>query len=89
MISVPSFGRDSGRNQSKTASITVNQTQQKGAFQFPLQIKLLCNDISEITTLNITKQTETFSLPAASVVTDVIADPNTDLLFDGKIEKMN
>ena len=76
-------------DQKKNVLVTVNQTQSEGAFQFPLQIKLESRDTSKITTLNITKQTETFSIPVASPVNNIIADPNTDLLFDGKVEKMN
>lgn len=80
--------------QNKKVLVTVNQTQKEGAFQsdsyrIPLQIKTEGSDISNITTLNITKPSETFSLPASSVVNNIIVDPNTNLLFDGRVEKMN
>jgi aminopeptidase N len=73
----------------KTISITVDQLQKQGAFQFPLQIKIGDDQNSKINTLIISKQTETFTFPTDAVVNNIYADPNTELLFDGKIEKIN
>ena len=70
-----------------TVSITVTQVQSQSAFQFPLQMKLVAAQGSEIKTLNIAKQSETFSIPVTMVTTAIIADPNTLLLFDSRIEK--
>lgn len=72
----------------KTVSITVTQVQSQFVFQFPLQLKLEADQGSEIKTLNITKQTETFSIPV-NATRAIIADPNTLLLFDSRIEKIN
>ena len=73
----------------KKISINVIQQQKQGAFQFPFQIKLGDDQNSQVATLNITKQNETFSFPVNSSVNSVYADPNTVLLFDGKIERLN
>lgn len=62
--------------------VTVNQTQKQGAFQFPLQLKLN----SKIETINITKASETFTIPVKEKIEKVEADPNVVLLFDGKVE---
>ena len=72
----------------KTVAITIEQVQKQMAFEFPLQIKSE-GDKSEIFTLNITKRTETFSIPASSTIRNISADPDTVLLFDAGIEKIN
>jgi len=73
----------------KEVSVTVNQEQKQGVFQFPLKMRLGTDNNSTIKTLNITKQTETFSIPMDAVIQSVSADPDTELLFDGKVGKMN
>lgn len=66
----------------RAVSITIDQKQKQGVFQFPLEIKLISDKKSAITTLNITRQRETFSVPARSVISDIDPDPNTSLLFE-------
>jgi aminopeptidase N len=73
----------------KKVFITVIQQQKQGPFQFPLQIKSEAGQKSATVTLNITKQNETFSIPAGVVVNNIYPDPNTSLLFDGKVEKLS
>jgi len=70
----------------KKVFITVIQQQKEGALQFPLQMRLADK---QVVTLNVTKQNEMFSFPANDTVNNVYADPNTLLLFEGKIEKLN
>jgi len=43
----------------------------------------------KITTLNITKRTETFTFEVADPDVKLILDPKTNLLFDAKIERIN
>lgn len=73
----------------KTVSIIVDQLQKQGAFQFPLQIKLGEDKDAKVVTLNISKEAETFSLQANNVMNNIYVDPNVQLLFDGKVEKVN
>lgn len=73
----------------KKLSVRITQLQKQEPFQFPLQIKLVGDQGSNIVTLSITRQSETFSIPASSTVRNIYADPNTLLLFDSRIEKIN
>jgi len=73
----------------KEVSIVVNQEQKQGVFQFPLKMKLEARDNSTIETLNITKETEIFLIPINAIIQNVSADPDTELLFDAKVEKIN
>jgi aminopeptidase N len=74
----------------KKVSVTVIQQQKQGAFEFPLQIQIqFSNGNSQTETLNITKEIESFGIPVNSDVANIYPDPNTLLLFDGKIEKVN
>jgi aminopeptidase N len=74
----------------KTVSITVNQIQPQPAFEFPLEIALETKTTKEkITTLNITKRTETFTFEVADPDVKLTFDPKTNLLFDAKIERIN
>jgi len=73
----------------KKVFIKVIQQQKQSAFQFPLQIRLQAGQNSVTTTLNITKQNETFEIPADTAITDIYPDPGISLLFDGKTQKMN
>jgi len=72
----------------KTVSITVTQLQKQQPFQFPLQVGLRGSNL-KVVTLNISKQSETFSVPSNPVVTNIEADPNTLLLFESRVEKIN
>jgi aminopeptidase N len=66
-------------------SITVEQKQNHGVFQFPLQIAIEDGSGKQKTvTLNITKETETFTIQSATPVSSLVFDPFTRLLFDGK-----
>ena len=72
----------------KKVLVTIDQIQKQGAFQFPFQLQWqTASGKSSTETLNITKQTETFSIPVKESIVNIYADPNTFLLFDGKIEK--
>ena len=74
----------------KTVSITVNQIQPQPAFEFPLDLALETKTTKEkMTTLNITKGTETFTFEVADPDVKLTFDPKTNLLFDAKIERIN
>jgi hypothetical protein len=74
----------------KTVSITVNQIQPQPAFEFPLELALETKATKEkMTTLNITKATETFTFEVADPDVKLTFDPKTNLLFDAKIERIN
>jgi aminopeptidase N len=74
----------------KSLSITIIQQQKQDAFQLPLEIKLqFLNGTAQNETFNLTKQIESFSIPVKDVVLNIFPDPNTSLLFDGKIERVN
>lgn len=62
--------------------ITVSQLQKQGIFEFPLELKINTDKQPRIITLNVAKQSETFTVPVTSVVNDIYADPNTSLLFE-------
>jgi aminopeptidase N len=73
----------------KTISITINQIQPQQPFEFPLEVAFGPKMTKwETTTLNITKRTETFTKPVADPEVNLIVDPNTNLLFDAKIERI-
>ncbi len=70
----------------KELTVNLNQTQKEGAFNFPIDIEV--EDISGakvIQTLEVTSQQSSFKLPQVMNVRSVTLDPNTMLLFDGKI----
>jgi aminopeptidase N len=74
----------------KTVSITINQVQPQPAFEFPLDIRIETKTTKEkMTTLNITKGTETFTFEVADPDVKLTFDPKTNLLFDAKIERIN
>jgi aminopeptidase N len=64
----------------KAVSIRVTQ-QQKTIFQFPLEIKLE-GDNSVNKTLDISTQTQSFSIPTNTTIHKIYLDPNTSLLFE-------
>lgn len=71
-----------------SVAITVAQVQQQDAFEFPLQV-LLQGDSPQVIELNVSKRSETFTLAVTQAVNGVIADPNTALLFDGRVQRIN
>ncbi|MCX6317702.1 MAG: M1 family aminopeptidase [Bacteroidetes bacterium] len=68
----------------KTVSITVIQLQNQ-LFELPLQIAIG----NKTETLSISRKTETFVLPVSSKPATIIADPNTSLLIDAKVNQSN
>ena len=74
----------------KTVSITVNQIQPQPAFEFPLELAIKTKKTKEkITTLSITKRTQTFSFGIADPDVNLTFDPKTNLLFDARIERIS
>jgi aminopeptidase N len=74
----------------KTVSVTINQIQSQPAFEFPLDLELETKTSkATMTTLNITKRTETFTLGVADPDVKLTFDPKINLLFDAKIERIN
>ena len=68
----------------KKLSVTVTQKQQT-PFIFPLEIGLKTKSGKiNIEKLDITRKEQTFSLPAREKIAGIIADPNTNLLFEIK-----
>jgi aminopeptidase N len=66
------------------AAVTVTQTQ-KEIFQFPLEIALQTKSTNEkIISLNITKQTETFTIKSTEPIIKLGPDPSVNLLFEQK-----
>ena len=73
----------------KTVSITINQTQAQQPFEFPLELSVESKTTKEkLTTLNIAKRTETFTLSVADPEIKLTFDPKTNLLFDAKVERI-
>lgn len=76
--------------QNKTVSMTVNQIQVQPAFEFPLELAIKTKKTKEkITTLSITKRTQTFSFGIADPDVNLTFDPKTNLLFDARIERIS
>jgi aminopeptidase N len=75
----------------KAEELTITVIQSQGEiFQFPLQFEIESEEQkTKIVTIQITKQTETFKLKMDKELLHLTIDPNTSLLFDGKVEKMN
>jgi aminopeptidase N len=73
---------------SKSVSLTINQLQ-KNLFQFPLEIKLkTASGKIQLHTLSIRKQNQEFVIPFSEKVTEIEADPNTSLLFEGTVSRI-
>ncbi|MFI5134004.1 MAG: M1 family aminopeptidase [Chitinophagales bacterium] len=72
----------------KIVSITVEQTQKAPAFVFPLEL-LFKPSVGNpfVKTINITKATETFSIPVVAGPVKIDPDPNISLLFEGITEE--
>ncbi len=74
----------------KKIAVTVTQLQPAMPFAFPLEIAVgFGSSKSQLFTLNISKQTETFSFPADNKVTTLQPDPKTSLLFEGEVKEIN
>ena len=74
----------------RTVSITVNQIQKESAFEFPLEVAVETKMTKQkITALNISKRSETFTLGVADPDVNLLVDPQTNLLFDGKVERIS
>ena len=72
-----------------TVSITINQTQSQQPFEFPLELAIETKTTKEkLTTLNIAKRTETFTLSVPDPEVKLIFDPETNLLFNAKVERI-
>lgn len=67
----------------KKVNITVRQSQ-KNVFQFPLEI-LIQTSSKSIEKLNVTQPMQTFFIPVKDKPSSVKLDPNTNLLFDGRL----
>jgi aminopeptidase N len=75
----------------KNKNVTINVTQlQKDIFRFPLEILLQAvSGKSQWETLQITEQTQQFSLPVKEKIKQVYPDPKTFLLFEGSVSSVN
>ena len=71
----------------KTIELTIWQVQKGQLFDFPLEIAIIGKDGkgSDIHSLNINKESQTFSLPVAFAPGSVAPDPNVNLLFEGEL----
>jgi len=70
--------------------MTVNQIQVQSAFEFPLELAIKTKTTKEkITTLSITKRTQTFSFGVTDPDVKLTFDPKTNLLFDARIERIS
>ena len=65
---------------SKAVDITVEQTQQGQPFEIPLEVAFAIGDTEELTTLDVTQSTETFTVDVPAAVRDITVDPHTWLL---------
>jgi aminopeptidase N len=71
---------------SKTIEITLEQLQNEGAFQFPLEIGLNFNgSADQLEKLEISQKSQKFLIKAEQKPIKLVLDPNANLLFDGKI----
>ncbi|HEY2720114.1 MAG TPA: M1 family aminopeptidase [Chitinophagaceae bacterium] len=74
----------------KTVSVTVNQLQTAGVFQFPLQLAIESQTAKEkLVTLQVSKPSETFSIDGVDEGVTLTIDPLVSLLYDGTIQKIN
>ncbi|ANE50570.1 M1 family metallopeptidase [Flavisolibacter tropicus] len=76
--------------QQPNKAIELNVLQQsKVLYQLPLEIGIVYKDGSkEVQRVNISKAAESFQVPVKDMPAKVILDPNTNLLFDGKISEL-
>jgi len=74
----------------KTVTVTINQIQKQQPYEFPLELSIETKTTKEkLATLNITKRTETFTFEVEDPGVKLTFDPNTNLLFDAKIERIS
>jgi aminopeptidase N len=72
----------------KSLNITVSQKQENSVYKFPLEVEIKSSSgSSRIEKLNITKQSEVFTIPVKEKPSRIILDPNTNLLFEGNAEE--
>lgn len=72
---------------SKQMKVQVDQ-QQKEVFTFPLDVKLTNAEGKNVySSLKITRASETFYLPSIENPTQLILDPDTFLLYEGKVNR--
>jgi len=70
----------------KALTISISQVQKGAIFKTPLEIAIKTADGKlEVQTLSLETKTQKFTLPMASKPLDLSLDPNTWLLFEGKI----
>jgi aminopeptidase N len=73
----------------KKITITVEQTQKKGIFQFPLQILIVpAPGKGRVETLSVSTKKVTFTFPAKEHPAKIIADPAVSLLFEGTLTEI-
>ncbi|MFC0775181.1 M1 family metallopeptidase [Terrimonas alba] len=71
----------------KKVSVTIKQ-QQKVPFVFPLDLQLkTTTGVSLVKSIQVSKQEETFFIPAKEQIISVKIDPGTALLFEGNITR--
>jgi aminopeptidase N len=75
-------------DKNKKLLVKVSQLQAK-LFSFPLELELKTAGKSRIEKLDISKKEEVFSIPAPEVVTGIVPDPRTSLLFEDKTASTN
>lgn len=68
----------------KSLEITINQ-EQPALFEFPLELSVLAKGTTISKTVHISNKTTTVSLPMRELPTEIIVDPNTRLLFEGRV----
>jgi aminopeptidase N len=73
----------------KKIEITIEQTQKNSVFQFPLQIAIISEKTKKsLEKLSVTKIKETFILQAREKPIQLVADPDTSLLYTGVIKEL-
>ena len=71
----------------KALNISISQVQKGPIFKTPLDIAIMTADgKTELKTFSLESKTQKFTVPIASKPLDLLLDPNTWLLFEGKIE---
>ncbi len=73
----------------KSKSVIVDVTQsQKDLFQFPLEIGIIGKDGNkEVKTVQVSSNTQKFTIPVGNMPDNVVLDPGTWLLFEGSISQ--
>lgn len=70
----------------KNITITVNQLQKSGPFSFPLDISIPGS--ASVSTLQVNKASQTFSLPVKKRPSGLKIDPSVSMLFDGSVTEL-